>query len=386
MVWVCAGVLGMVGSAALFWYVYSESPGPQPLTAVAGVSHIEDTVLASGTIQPFRLVSVGAQASGRIVALRVALGDHIVRGALVAEIDPSTQRNALAIAEATLDQGRGQRESRAVALKAAKLAFMRAKTTVAEDASSQADYETAEATYHGLEADLKALDAQIRQAVIAVDTARVNLGYTKVIAPIDGTVIAIVAPEGQTVNAVQAAPTIVKLAELETMTVKAQISEADVTRVHSGLKVYFTILGAPERRYEASLRAVEPAPESMATDTSASPGGTSSTVGAISTAVYYNGLFDISNPDHQLRPSMTAQVNIVLNEADHALVIPAAALRETQPDGRRIVRVINAQRRIEPRIVRVGINNRVMAQIISGLIAGERVIVSDFAASAGAKP
>jgi macrolide-specific efflux system membrane fusion protein len=359
---------------------------PPPFTAVARIEHIEETVLASGTIQPRKLVSVGAQASGRIVALHVGLGDHVVKGALVAEIDPSTQRNALENAQAVLDQERALRVSRTAALQQAQLAFKRASTTVAQEASSQADYEAAEANYHGLKADLAALDAQIRQAVIAVDTARVNFSYTKVVAPIEGTVVTIVAPEGQTVNAVQAAPTIVKVADLETMTVRAQISEADVTRVHPGQKVYFTILGASERRYEARLRALEPAPESMATDTSASPGGTMSTGGALSSAVYYHGLFDIANRDHQLRPAMTAQVNIVLAEGDHALVVPSGALAEAREDGRRIVRVVDAKGRVQPRSVQVGMNNRVMAQVLTGLVKGERVVVSDPVAPAGTKP
>jgi macrolide-specific efflux system membrane fusion protein len=362
----------------------SRSP-PEPLTAVAQIAHIEQTVLASGTIQPLKLVSVGAQASGRIVALHVLLGEHVIKGALVAEIDHSTQRNALQNARAALDQERALRASRQVALKQAWLAFRRAQVTFPQEATSQADYESAEAAYHGLEADLQALDAQIRQAVIAVDTARVNLSYTKVVAPIDGTVIAIVAPEGQTVNAVQAAPTIVKLADLSTMTVKAQVSEADVTRVHAGQKVYFTILGNAEHRFEAILRLMEPAPESMATDTSANPGGGSFAGGAVSTAVYYNGLFEIANPDLELRPAMTAQVNIVLAEADGTLVIPAGALGDTQPDGRGTVRVLNANGHVQPRPVEVGINNRVMAQILRGLVAGERVIISDPPAAPGAK-
>jgi macrolide-specific efflux system membrane fusion protein len=170
------------------------------------------------------------------------------------------------------------------------------------------------------------------------------------------------------------------------MTVKVQVSEADVTRVHAGQKVYFTILGGPERRYEATMRAVEPAPESMATDTGLSSGGAVSTGGATSAAVYYNGLFDIPNSDHQLRPAMTAQINIVLEEADRALVIPAGALGEPRRDGRRIVRVVDANGHVEPRTVQVGINNRVMVQILDGLIAGERVIVSDSSAMVGKTP
>jgi macrolide-specific efflux system membrane fusion protein len=358
----------------------------EPLTVVARIEHIEEAVLASGTIQPFKLVSVGAQASGRILALHVALGDQVAKGQIIAEIDPSTERNALEIAAATLEQERAQRASRAIALKAAELAFKRATTTYSQEASSQADYEAAEAAYEGASADVAALDAQIRQATVQVDTARVTLGYTKVIAPMAGTVVAIVAPEGQTVNAVQAAPTIVKLADLATMTVKAQVSEADVTRVHPGQKVYFTILGRPDHRYEATLRAVEPAPESMAAETSPAGGGAYAGGSAPSAAVYYNGLFDIANPHGELRPSMTAQVNIVLQEANNALLIPTGALGETRPDGRRVVRLVDAAGHIQSRLVSVGINNRVMAQVVKGLASGERVILGDSSLAKAANP
>ena len=206
------------------------APPLKLLTVPVRIADVEQTVLASGVIQPRKLVSVGAQASGRIIAMHVNLGDQVHKGQLIAEIDPQPQQNALNTAEAVLAQDRAQRASRTAALKLAELTFKRAAVTLAQEASSQADYETAEATYKGAQADIQALDAQIKQAAIAVDLARVTLGYTKVIAPMDGTVVAIVAPEGQTVNAVQAAPTIVKLADLETMTVKAQISEADITR------------------------------------------------------------------------------------------------------------------------------------------------------------
>jgi macrolide-specific efflux system membrane fusion protein len=344
-------------------------------TARTVIGDIEDTVLASGTIQPFKLVSVGAQASGRIVALHVTLGDHVTTGQLIAEIDPSTERNALAIAEATLEQARAQLASRAIALKQAELALKRATTTYRQEASSQADYESAEATYEGTKADFAAIHAQIHQAMLQVDTARVTLAYTKVIAPMDGTIVAIVAPEGQTVNAVQAAPTIVKLANLEVMTVKTQISEADVIRVRPGQKVYFTILGAPYRRYQAKLRALEPAPESIATDTSTSGAGSNSGATA-SSAVYYNGLFDLPNPDGQLRTSMTAQVNIILAEAKNALIIPAAALGDGAKDGTYTVNVLNADGKYSSRRITVGINNNITAQVVSGLAAGERVVVS----------
>jgi macrolide-specific efflux system membrane fusion protein len=377
--WAGGAIVAAVALVALKHFAFPSTAAPQFLTAPAQIGDVEQTVLASGTIHASKLVSVGAQASGRIVALHVALGDRVTKGQLIAEIDPSTQRNALEIAEATLEQERAQRTSRAIALKQADLAFKRARTTYQQEASSQADYEAAEATFHGTQADVAALDAQITQARIAVDTAKVNLGFTKVVAPMDGTVVAIVAPEGQTLNAVQAAPTIVKLADLDTMTVKAPISEADVTQVHTGQKVYFTILGAPEHRYYAALRAVEPAPESIATE---GPTRGSESSSSSSSAVYYDGLFDVPNPDHALRPSMTAQVNIVLRDAKGVVTVPASALGETRPDGRTEVRVVGADGGVKLRLVRVGINNGAVAQILKGLKPGERVVISG-AGSAG---
>ena len=333
-------------------------------------------MLASGVIAPVKLVSVGAQASGRILKLHVALGDEVRKGQPIAEIDPSTEKNALATAQAALDQVEAQRDSRAVAVYQADLALRRARVTYAAEASSQADYEAAEAAYQGAQKDVAALAAQIRGAQIAADTARVNLGFTKVTAPIDGTVVAIVAPEGQTVNAVQAVPTIVKLADLSTMTVKAQISEADVTRVHSGQKVYFTTLGNPDHRFEASLRAVEPVPESFAAETPAGGGGGAAGGASQSAAVYYNGLFDVPNPGRVLRPSMTAEVHIVLKEADNALIIPSGALGASLPDGRRTVRILEeADGPVSTHDVKVGIDNRVDAQVLWGLKAGERVVL-----------
>ena len=186
-------------------------------------------------------------------------------------------------------------------------------------------------------ANIDALKAQILQAQVTVDTAKVNMGYTRITAPIDGQVVAIVTQQGQTVNANQSTPTIIKLAQTETMTVKTQISEADVTRVKMGQKVYFTILGEPNKRYTATLRSIEPAPDSILTETTSS---TSTT--AASTAIYYNGLFDAPNEDGKLRISMTAQVQIVRADAPGALTIPATALGPRGKDGSYIVRVVGA--------------------------------------------
>ncbi len=374
-------LLLVFGARAAFF-----SAPPPPTFAVAEVSRadLEDSVLASGTIDAIERVSVGAQATGQLKSLKVELGDRVKKGQLVAEIDDLTQQNELRNAEAALQTRRAERAAKVATLKQAELAFKRQRQMLAADASSREAYETAEATLAVTRAEIASLDAQIAQAEIQVDTAQVNLGYTRIVSPIDGMVVAVVTKEGQTVNSIQSAPTIIKVAQVDTMTIKAQISEADVTRVKPGLPVYFTILGEPDERYRATLRAVEPAPDSIQKEDAASSLTTSSST-STSAAVYYNGLFDVPNPDEKLRISMTAQVFIVLGEAKDAVVVPASALGKRGKDGRYEVRVVLDGNKTETRQVRIGMNNNVQAQVLEGLEVGERVVSAD-SSPAVAKP
>ena len=198
-----ASALGLI----VLYFAMRAPAKPRYLAVAVERENIEESVLASGTIEASKLVSVGAQASGRILALHVRLGDTVRRGALIAEIDPVTERDALQTAQAALDESRAQRASRVAALHQAELTLSRARLTSAQQASSQADLETAHANVDEAGADVQSLNAQVRAAQFSVHTARQTLGYTKVVAPMDGTVVAIVAQEGQTVNAVQTAPT-----------------------------------------------------------------------------------------------------------------------------------------------------------------------------------
>ena len=249
---------------------------------------------------------------------------------------------------------------------------------IKDEATSKADYETAEATLASTRAQIEALDAQIEQGQTQLATAKANLGYTKIVAPIDATVVALVAKEGQTVNAVQTAPTIVKLATLDVMTVSAEISEADVIKVRPGQTAYFTILGNPDKRYYGKLRSIEPAPSSIETETSATSSTTSSST---TQAIYYNGQFEVPNPDGELRISMTAQVYLVLGDAKDALIIPSAALDQKGPNGSYTVLVVGADGKPAPRQVTIGLNNNATAQVLSGLKAGEKVVVGEGSAT-----
>ncbi|WP_295851537.1 efflux RND transporter periplasmic adaptor subunit [uncultured Xylophilus sp.] len=375
------GLAILAGIAFAVWR--SAFPPKAPVryvTATAVRGDLEDAVLATGTVQAFRQVSVGAQVSGQIRVLAVKLGDVVKKGQPVAEIDSTTQQNNVRNAQAALENVRAQLAAQQANLVQAELAWKRAKELLDADAGPRQDFEAAEATRNATRANIAALQAQIRQAAITAETAQVNLGYTKIVAPIDGVVVAVVAQQGQTVNANQTTPTIIKLAQLDTVTVKSQISEADVVKVQAGMPVYFTILGEPDRRYEATLRTVEPAPDSILTDSTSSAASSSSSASS-TTAVYYNGLFDVPNPEGKLRISMTAQVSIVRARADDAVTIPSSALGRRGRDGRTTVRVLDAAGEAQPRSVKVGINNNVNAQILDGLEAGEKVVTGDASAA-----
>ncbi|ATE61808.1 efflux RND transporter periplasmic adaptor subunit [Thauera sinica] len=381
------GILLIALAAAAAVFVARQRAADEPpvfITAEAVTGPIEHTVLASGALEPARLVTVGARASGQVVKLHVKMGERVRAGQLIAEIDSQPQRNTLSNAEAALQSAKAQRTARQVNLRQAERVYLRQRNLFQADAASRDAFETAEAARDALVAEIAALDAQIRQAAAAVETARTDLGYTRIVAPIDGVVVAVVTEEGRTVNAFQSAPAIVMLAQLDVMRVKAEISEADVTRVRPGQPVWFTVLGEPGKRYRATLQAVEPAPAAIVAK--AEQGGVASasqSSAASKTAVYYNGLFELPNPDGELRPLMTAQVHILLAEVADALNIPVAALAESRFDGVNSVRVVDAQGRAAPRRIETGLNNGLRVQVLSGLRAGERVVVGD---AAGATP
>lgn len=373
--------LALVGGATWTHRVLSSSAPATPETVTVATGDIEDTVLANGTVEAFKLVSVGSRASGQIKSLKVDIGDTVKAGEVIAEIDSLTQQNDLRDAEASLRDVKAQLAAKQAILRQVQLAFKRQKQMLGQNATSRADYEDAEAALASTESEIAALEAQIAQAEISVDTATVNLGYTTITAPMDGTVVAVPVQEGQTVNAVQEAPTIIKLARLDIVTFEAEISEADVIRVEPGMKVYFTILGEPKRRRYATLRSIEPAPPSVTEDTSTS--STSSSSDSTSSAIYYNALFDVPNVDGKLRISMTAQVSVIVAEAKNALILPSAALGQAGDDGRYTVSVVGADGSVSPRTIQVGINNNVRAQVLDGLQAGDKVLQSPAPATTG---
>ena len=371
--WLAAALLLLALLGWLIWHQwFKPAPAPSLITTAVVRGDIEDSVLATGALQASRLTNVGAQVGGRIKKLYVKVGEQVEEGQVIADIDDTTQRNALRAAQESVANYKAQKASRQSALALAQKEYKRQKYMYDRQAASRADYENAEHALAAARADVEAVQAQIVQYTMQMENAQADLGYTRVVAPSAGTVVSIVTQEGQTLNVMQSAPTIVKLADLDTMKIEAQISEADVARVTPGMDAYFTTLGDPDTRRPATLVAVEPGPINMKTYEG------SNTDSSSSTAVYYNGLLSVPNPDHQLRIQMTAQVTLVLASARDVLMIPAGALGRRGKDGSYSVRVASGEKgkeTIERRHVEIGLNNRVHVEIKSGLKEGEQVIV-----------
>ncbi|EFO1630739.1 efflux RND transporter periplasmic adaptor subunit [Escherichia coli] len=371
---ICTLTLLIIIITVLFTFLRS-SDVPEYITAPVRKGDIENSVLATGRIDAIERVNVGAQVSGQLKLLKVKQGDHVTKGQLIAEIDDLPQCNDLRNAEAALNEVKAELQSKQALLKQAELRFKRQFRMLRENASSQEDFESAEAMLATTRAELLSLNAKLVQAQIEVDKKKLALEYTRIVAPMDGIVIAIVAQQGQTVNSNQSAPTIIKLARLDVMTIKAQISEADITRISVGQKARFSIFSEPDKQYSATLRAVELAPESVMKDDSLASNSSASGSGTSNASVYYNALFDVPNPENRLRIAMTAQVTLITDEAQNTLLVPIQAVHRSEGKKQQVL-VLAADGRLEPRDVKTGITNSVDIQILEGLNVGENVVLS----------
>ncbi|CAI2496018.1 Macrolide-specific efflux protein macA precursor [Serratia ficaria] len=369
-----AAALLIIFVAALAFFL-QRSPLPAYVTAPARLGDIENAVLATGRLDAIERVNVGAQVSGQVKSLKVKQGDRVAKGQPIADIDDLPQRNDLRTAEAALNLVKADLQAKRALLKRAESRFKRQRRMLDDEASSREDYESAEANLATARAELLSLNAKLVQAQIEVDKKKVDLSYTRVLAPMDGIVIAVVTQQGQTVNSSQSAPTIIKLARLDVMTIKAQISEADITRITAGQKAYFTIFSEPDRRYDATLRTIELAPESVMKDDSLAGSSSASGSGTSNASVYYNALLDVPNPENRLRIAMTAQVSLLLGEAKNALLVPIQAVHAGEGKKQQ-VQVLTPNGQLETRTVKTGITDNVDIQILAGLKAGETVVLS----------
>ena len=367
-----------VVSVIAFKFIKKEEP--KYLTITPTRTDVVSKVVATGKLVGRSEVNVGAQVNGQLQKLYVELGDKVKKDDLIAEIDPRTQNNALLTAKANLKVEKASKAQKVALLKQQQSEYDRQLKMRTKNATSEANLEVALANLEQTKAAITLCDANIEKAQLSVDNAITNLGYTTIRAPRDGVVIGIVTEEGQTVVSNQSAPTIVKLADLETMTVEAEISEADVVKIKPGMNAYFTILGMPDKKFHSSLRQIEPgtASESSGTSNSSSASGSS-------TAIYYNALLDVPNKEGILRVSMTAEVTIVLGESKNALTLPIAVLDRKVGDDQYKIRVLDKDNNLQEKIIKVGMKDNIHYEILEGLEDDDRVVIGNDIESAEAK-
>lgn len=359
-----------------YFFISQDKSTPTYLTENVMRTNVEKTVVASGSIQSSNEVDVGAQVSGKIMKLYVKLGQNVKKGEMIAEIDSTTQLNALNKAKAALASYQAQLKAKQTAYNVAQSSYTRLAKLYKLQATSLDELNSAKNSLDAAKAEIDALQESIKQAEIEVNTAETNVGYTKITSPIDGTVISTPISEGQTVNANQTTPTIVTVANLQKMLIKPEISEGDITKVKAGQEVEFTILSDNQTKYHAVIDSVDPA---TTTDTDATSTGSSSSSSSSSTsAVYYYANMEVDNPDGVLRIGMTTENTIKIAAAKGVLTVSNMAIQKK--GNKYIVHVLNDQNQSEEREVEIGVQNDFQTEIKSGLAEGEKVIVSQVAA------
>ncbi len=333
---------------------------------------IEDVVTAQGKLEPRDYVDVGVQVSGQLKKLYVDIGDTVKEGDLLAEIDPQTYQSRVQADEASIHSLGAQLDQQKAQAAYDRLQYDRATKLVTTKAISQQELEEKEKLLKVAEATIVALEAQIAEAQANLETDKINLGYTKIYAPMAGIVSDKKAQEGQTLNANQTTPTIVQIANLSVMTVRAEVAEADVMRLSSGMESEFVTLGSGERKWKGKIRQILPTPET------------------VNDVVLFNALIDVENEDGQLMNGMSTQNTFIIGRAENALLVPVRALGQRVASSRDdaekgaayTVRVRDASGREKEREIFVGLMTRTRAEVKSGLREGEEVLVSGEATAA----
>ncbi|OIN86645.1 MAG: hypothetical protein AUJ12_05040 [Alphaproteobacteria bacterium CG1_02_46_17] len=369
-------LFGIMAAAALYFFYFSQNSSTSTasggkIVATVTVGNIKTEVTSQGTLEPRNYVDVGAQVSGQITKLHFDIGDDVTEGDLIAEIDPEIYESQIASDNAQLSMLEAQKKEKQATLKQAQRDYNRYANLVKNQAISRETFEQSETDLNVAKAQIDSLEAQIQQAQSELDKDKTNLNYTKIYAPMTGTIVSLDVKEGETVNANQTTPTIGRVADLDTMTAQAQVAEADVSRLKDGMDVYFTTLGSNSRKWVGHVRQILPTPVTE------------------NNVVLYSVLVDVDNKDRALMTGMTTQMYFVLGNAENVLLIPVSSLvkRVAQSDTKEgqayLIKIPMAQPdSSQDKTVIVGLTDRTSAQIISGLSEGDRVLVPQISTDA----
>jgi macrolide-specific efflux system membrane fusion protein len=359
-----AAVLILGIPAFIIWYVFfhtTEVIKTEPVRR----SNIENAISALGVLQPYRYVDVGAQVSGQVKRIALKAGDTVKKGELLLEIDPALQQATVSANRASLASLRAQLAEQEALLDFAAKQLERQELLYASEATKTEDVQNALSQLLVMQARTDNLKAQIEGAQSVLQGNEALLGYTRIYAPIDGTIVTLDAREGQTINAAYQTPNLLRIADLSRMTVWTEVSEADVGRISVGMPVYFTTLGLADkdgspRRWHGKLSQILPAP-------------ISSSNSAAGKVVLYTALFDVQNLDGALMPQMSAQVFFVISSAKNVITVPFTALAPTK-DTDVFTALVLSDGKVTERMVKTGAHDRLNAEIIEGLNENDTLV------------
>jgi HlyD family secretion protein len=297
-------------AAAVYYPRDGEAPGLTPATVAVRRGDLAAEVSATGTLSPRVEVQVGSQVSGTLHRIHVDFNSPVHAGQLIAEIEPSLIAAAVAQAEANAKSAVAAREKAAVAVQDAQRRLDRQRKLSQEKIVSDNDLDAAEFAVEAARAEERVQMATVGQRQAALEQARVDLAHTRIYAPIDGIVISRDVDVGQTVAASLQTPTLFVIAgDLDRMQIETEVDEAFIGQLAEGQPVTFTVFAYPERTFRGQLAQVRLNPTVEAG------------------VVKYNCIIHVDNPDHALKPGMTATVAIEVDRHDGVLQVPNGALR-----------------------------------------------------------
>ena len=348
------------GGGYFLWQKPKNIDNQRNINVTVSLGNIEENVTAQGKLEAKEYVDVGAQVTGQLQKIYVKIGDNVKEGDLLAQIDPRIYAARVQADEANIKNLQAQLIGQRAEMVFANQQYERNKELLKTHSVSEQDFQNSEFTLKKAQATVAAIEAQIEQVQSTLNGDRTNLGYTKIFASMDGTVVDQKARAGQTLNANQQTPMILQLAKLDLMTVRAQVAEADVMRLKPDLPVYFSTLGAGERRWQGVVRQILPTPQ------------------VINNVVLYDVLIDVDNQDRQLMTGMSAQIFFVLGKAENVPMLPVTALGERLPKEDNAQGMAYRIKEItatgtEEKIVHVGLKNRRLVEIRDGVSVGSNV-------------
>ncbi|MCR8697355.1 efflux RND transporter periplasmic adaptor subunit [Campylobacter sp. LMG 7929] len=355
----------------VYFFFFANKEEYNYLTYEVKKQDITQSIEAIGEVYAKTQVDVGAQVSGQITKLYVKLGDHVNEGDLIAQIDKDKQQNDLDITKAQLESAKANLESKKIALNIATKQYQREQKLYTKKATSLENLENLKNTFYALRANVADLKAQTTQLEISLKNAQKDLAYTTITAPSKGEIINVAVEEGQTVNANQNTPSIVRLADLSEMEIRMQIAEADINKISVGKKVKFSILNEPDKKYEAIISSIDPANTTISDATSNTNLNSNSSTST--SAVYYYARVFVKNDNNFLRIGMSTENEIAIKTENNTLVIPTLAIKSDTSGY--YVEILKANNISVRTPVKLGIKDSLNTQILDGINEGDLVII-----------